>query len=128
MLGRLGAFGLARPDRVGHRASANTGNSILHLRDRRRCADRTELRRIGARRLGGRDSGNEWVPPGTDVTWFWDAAAELAVELLPPRCRGSRANRPEPQCSGAAANEIEVRWARLATFGQTRRSSGDDVA
>lgn len=129
MLGRLGAFGPA-PDLIvsGINAGANTGNSILH--------SGTVGAALTAQNFGGSGlavsvaatSGNEWVPPGTDVTWFWDSAAELAVELLPLVVEAPERTVLNLNVPARPRNEIEVRWARLATFGQTRAAiqRGDD--
>ena len=118
----------ARRRRCLEIAGANTGNSILH--------SGTVGAALTAQNFGGSGlavsvaatSGNEWVPPGTDVTWFWDAAAELAVELLPLVVEAPERTVLNLNVPARPRNEIEVRWARLATFGQTRAAiqRGDD--
>ena len=129
MFARLGAFGEPFDLIVsGINAGANTGNSILH--------SGTVGAALTAQNFGGSGlavsvaatSGNEWVPPGTDVTWFWDAAAELAVELLPLVVEAPERTVLNLNVPARPRNEIEVRWARLATFGQTRAAiqRGDD--
>jgi 5'-nucleotidase len=110
---RLGAFG-EPPDLVvsGINAGLNTGRSILHSGT------------VGAV-LAGQNFGISGlaVSVADSDPWHWDAAAQLAVEVLPividaPPRSAVNLNvpaRPRVEIAG-------VRWARLATFGAVRAS------
>ncbi len=109
--GRLGAFG-DPPDLIvsGINAGVNTGRTVLHSGT------------VGAV-LAGQNFGISGLAVSVATTdpWHWDAAAEIAVEVLdlviaaPPR---SALNLNVP---GLPRDEIKgVRWARLAPFGALR--------
>ena len=114
MAGNLEAFG-ARPDAVvsGINAGLNTGRSALHSGT------------VGAA-LAGQNFGFRSMAVSLDKDreadrWHWDAAAQIAVNLLRHVVDGpSRLalnlnvpGRPRARIRGLA-------WARLATFGSVR--------
>ena len=108
---RLGAFGDG-PDLIvsGTNAGVNTGRSILHSGT------------VGAV-LAGQNFGLSGlaVSVASGQKWWWDTAAELAVEVLPrvidapPR---TALNLNVPALSREQV--LGIRWARIAPFGAVR--------
>ncbi|WP_426572856.1 5'/3'-nucleotidase SurE [Aquihabitans sp. McL0605] len=107
----LGAFG-DPPDLVvsGINAGHNTGRSVLH--------SGTVGAALTAQNLG---CSGLAVSTGTSAPWYWETAAEVAVEVLDliiAAPRRSVLNLNVPACPRAEVGGI--RWARLAPFGAVR--------
>jgi 5'-nucleotidase len=111
--GRLGAFG-PPPELVvsGINAGLNTGRSILH--------SGTVGAALTAQNFGCSGLAVS-AAPDADGAWFWQTAADVAVEMIgrlleaPPR---TVLNLNVPGCSREEL--LGVRWARLAAFGAVR--------
>ncbi len=108
---RLGAFG-APPELVvsGINAGLNTGRSVLHSGT------------VGAV-LTGQNFGVSGLAVSTETSdpWYWDTAAQLAVEVLDlviaaPARSALNLNVPARE----RADVLGVRWARMAPFGEVR--------
>ena len=112
LAGHLEAFG-PRPDAVvsGINAGLNTGRSALHSGT------------IGAA-LAGQNFGFRSLAVSLDRdgdNWHWDAAAEIAVTMLPHVLAGPSRHALNLNIPGAPRDEIlGIRWTRLATFGSVR--------
>lgn len=112
MAGNLEAFG-PRPDAVvsGINAGLNTGRSALHSGT------------VGGA-LAGQNFGFRSMSVSLDRDgdqWHWDAAADIAVTLLPHVLNGPSRLALNLNVPGAARDEIRgIRWSRLATFGSVR--------
>lgn len=111
---RLGAFGPV-PDLVvsGINAGLNTGRSILHSGT------------VGAA-LTGQNFGLSGLAVSIEQSdpWHWDAAAALAVEVLPRVADGPPRSVVNLNVPARPYSEIHgVRWARLAPFGAVRAAS-----
>ena len=112
LAGHLEAFG-PRPDAVvsGINAGLNTGRSALHSGT------------IGAA-LAGQNFGFRSLAVSLDRDgdkWHWDAAAEIAVTMLPHVLGGPSRHALNLNIPGAPRDEIlGIRWTRLATFGSVR--------
>lgn len=111
---RLGAFGPS-PELVvsGINAGLNTGRSILHSGT------------VGAA-LTGQNFGLSGlaVSIASSDPWHWDAAAALAVEVLPLVIAGPPRSVVNLNVPARPREEIlGVRWARLAPFGAVRASA-----
>lgn len=112
MAGNLEAFG-PRPDAVvsGINAGLNTGRSALHSGT------------VGAA-LAGQNFGFRSMAVSLDRDgdrWHWDAAAGIAVEMLPHVLTGPSRLALNLNVPGAPRDRIRgVRWTRLATFGSVR--------
>lgn len=107
----LGAFG-AQPELVvsGTNAGLNTGRSILHSGT------------VGAV-LAGQNFGLsglavsvEWAEP-----WFWESAAEVAVEVLDLVISAPARSAINLNVPALAREDIKgIRWARIAPYGAVR--------
>ena len=112
MAGNLEAFG-PRPDAVvsGINAGLNTGRSALHSGT------------VGGA-LAGQNFGFRSMAVSLDRDgdrWHWDAAAEIAVEMLPHVLTGPSRLALNLNVPGAPRERIRsVLWTRLATFGSVR--------
>lgn len=112
MAGNLGAFG-PRPDAVvsGINAGLNTGRSALHSGT------------VGGA-LAGQNFGFRSVAVSLDRDgdrWHWDAAAGIAVTLLPQVLEGPARLALNLNVPGAPRHGIRgIRWTRLAAFGSVR--------
>ncbi len=112
MAGNLEAFG-PRPVAVvsGINAGLNPGRSALHSGT------------VGGA-LAGQNFGFRTMAVSLDRDggkWHWDAAASIAVTLLPHVLDGPSRLALNVNVPGAPREEIRgIRWTRLATFGAVR--------
>jgi 5'-nucleotidase len=117
---RLGAFG-DEPDLIvsGTNAGVNTGRSILHSGT------------VGAV-LAGQNFGLSGlaVSVASGERWWWDTAAELAVEVLPRVIDAPARTALNLNVPALPRDQVRgIRWARIAPFGAVRarlHSTRDD--